>query len=188
LLKARAHLRTDGGESEAGKCLDRVLQEAERIGLLPEQIHAHILLGELETGANHLDLAADHLRKCEPLLLECSAKSMFLPFSNALGHYYEGRGDLELALSIFDTARKLAKNLTYLEWLWRFHASCGHILLRQKSYEGAVDQYRGGLVILEHIVSKLAGQDREIYMRGREKIALGDGLEACHQAIVRTKK
>jgi tetratricopeptide (TPR) repeat protein len=125
------------------------------------------------------------LRRCEQLLLECSARPLFLPFSYALGRYYEKRGERELALSALDTARKLATNLTQLEWLWRFHALCGHQLLAMKRFDGAVDQYRSGLVLLEHLVGRIPEANRERYMQGREKIALAEGLRTCHEAMVR---
>jgi len=188
IMESRAIKHSTQDTRDARPLLERALTTAERTGALPEQLAARILLAEIDIANDRMDTAGEHLRHCESILLECSARPLFLRFSRALGQFYEQRGDLPLALSIFDTARKLAKNLTCMEWLWRFHGDCGHILLKQKDYESAVDQFRSALVILEHLVAKLDSGDRELYMQGTEKNALAEGLQACHQALVRQKK
>jgi len=185
LLKARIEEEADQHPESVRPWVEEGLRLAEDTGALPEQVRARTLLAQLEVAENRLDQAADHLRRCEQLLLECSARPLFLPFSYALGRYYEKRGEREMALSALDTARKLATNLTQLEWLWRFHALCGHHLLAMRRFDGAVDQYRSGLVLLEHLVARIPEAERERYMQGREKVALAEGLRTCHEALVR---
>jgi tetratricopeptide (TPR) repeat protein len=184
---ARARIAGLAGEhpSITRPWLEAALQLADQTGALPEQIRAHALLAEADVAEARIDEASDHLRRCEQLLLECSARPLFLPFSHALGQYYARRGERELALSALDTARKLAGSMTQLEWMWRFHALCGHQLLALKRFDGAVDQYRSGLVLLEHLASKVPEAERERYMRGPEKLALAEGLRSCHEALVR---
>lgn len=185
LLKARIESEGNEHPESVRPWVEEALRQAESTGALPEQIHARTLLAGLEVQDNRLEQAADHLRRCEQFLLECSARPLFLPFSYALGRYYEKRGEREMALSALDTARKLATNLTQLEWLWRFHALCGHQLLAMKRFDGAVDQYRSGLILLEHLVGRIPQVERERYMQGREKIAMAEGLRSCHEALVR---
>jgi tetratricopeptide (TPR) repeat protein len=186
LLRARGSMLSNPDDPKLQRWLEKSLDIALETGALPEQIRSRVLMAERLIEQHELETAAEHLRKCETLLLESAAKPLFLPFSHALGCFYERRGDREMALSIFETTRKLATNLTSPEWTWRFLARCGHLLVELRRYDEAVEQYRGGLEILEHLVSQLQPADRGTYMQGREKVALEGGLRTCHEALVRT--
>jgi tetratricopeptide (TPR) repeat protein len=188
LWRARGLLLSAAEVSTARRWLEKSLVTAERIGTLLEQIQSRILLAELDARENKLELAADHLRRCEALILDCSAKPMFLPFAHTLGAYHQIRGDVEMALSVYDTARKLATNLALPEWVWRLLSGSGHLLLALRRYDEAVEHYRGAVEVLRTLVGKLAEADREAYLQGSEKIALEDGLRACYRALVTPHK
>jgi len=184
IQRARGALMTDPRDANAVRWLHRSLDLAEQTGALPEQIKARVLLAELEVREGRLEYAQDHLRRCEAMLLDCGAKPLFLPFSHALGSFYQKRGDLEMALSVFETARKLSTGLAVPEWTWRFLAQTGHLLVELRRHDEAVSQYRGGLEILTHLVERLPDEDRDGYMQDHEKIALEQGLRSCRDTLV----
>lgn len=185
ILRARGALLEDGPHSgQPGEWLERALDSALETGALPEQIRARIMLSEMQIRSGDTHGAALHLKKCEALLLESSAKPLFVSFSSALGQYYQVQGDDEMALSVFDTARKLATNLSLPEWAWKLLASSGHILVRLRRFDDAVNYYRRGLQILSHLADRMGPEDQMRYMEGSTKRALEAGLRTCHRAIM----
>lgn len=185
ILRARgALLVPDSDPAQPREWLEKSLDSAIETGALPEQIRARIMLAEMLIRDNDPDTAALHLKKCESLLLESSAKPLFVSFSSTLGKYYQVQGDFEMALSVFDTARKLATNLSLPEWTWKLLASSGHILVGLRRYDDAVNHYRRGLQVLSHLANRVDPADQIRYMEESSKQALESGLRSCHQALV----
>jgi tetratricopeptide (TPR) repeat protein len=187
LLQARILFLQAETKKDARRPLRLALELAERIGALPEQIRARTMLSVLDTDENQTDLASEHLHQVERLVLACGAKPLFLPLSNALGRYYRRRSDLEMALSAFETARKLATNLALPDWTWRFLAQSGHVLVEMRRFDDATGHFRGCYEILSHLASKLPESHRDTYMLEEEKVALEDGVKLCHQAVMGIK-
>jgi hypothetical protein len=121
------------------------------------------------------------------LILECSSRPLFLPFSNALGAFYRRRSDLEMSLSVYETARKLATHLAMPDWTWRFLASSGHVLVNLRRFDQAGGHYRGGVEILSLLVERMEKESLDSYMNESDKIALAEGLRVCHAALVSQK-
>jgi tetratricopeptide (TPR) repeat protein len=181
---AACRLAVDERDPAAHRHLSKALETAERIGALPEQIRSRTLLAEVEAGEGAFEQAAEHLRKVEKLMLECSSRPVFLPFSAALGAFYKRRGELEMALSAYDTARKLASYLAMPDWTWRFLAASGHLLVDMRRFDQASSYYRGAVEILSLLSEKLTPEDREAYLLEGAKTAVEDGLLACRAALV----
>jgi tetratricopeptide (TPR) repeat protein len=187
LLQARVRFLQADSRPDARQPLQRALELAERTGALPEQIRARTMLAHLDTDENNTDRAADHLHKVERVVLACGAKPLFLPLSNALGRYYRRRSDLELALSAFETARKLATNLALPDWTWRFLAQSGQVLVEMRRFDDAAGHFRGCFEILSHLAAKLSEEQRETYLMEEDKVALEHGVRLCHQAVMSPK-
>jgi tetratricopeptide (TPR) repeat protein len=187
LQLAQAHRALAGQADTASRYLHKCLEMAEKTGALPEQIRSRTLLAEIDAAAGSLEQSAEHLRKVEKLVLECSSRPLFLPFSSALGAFYRRRGDLEMALSVYDTARKLASYLTMPDWTWRFLAASGHVLVDLKRHDHAASYYRGGVEILAALVERLPAGHREECLQERDKAALESGLRTCHETLVGQK-
>ena len=115
-------------------------------------------------------------------------KPLFVSFSHALGQFYEACGNQEMALSIYETARKLAANLSLPEWTWRLLASSGHILVKLRRHDEAVSHYEPALKVLTYLASRLDAEDQAVYMSAQDAQNLGSGLLSCHRELVGTKK
>lgn len=181
---AQAELSVSENHELVRHYLTSALETAERIGALPEQIRSRTLLAEVEAAGGASEQASEHLRRVEKLMLECSSRPLFLPFSSALGAYYKKKGDLEMSLSAYDTARKLASYLAMPEWAWRFMAASGHVLVDMRRFDQASSYYRGAVEILALLAEKLNLEDREVYLQEAAKSAVETGLSACHSALV----
>ncbi len=184
LQLAAAELGMSEHTETARRYLTKALDTALKIGALPEQIRSRTLLAEIDSKGGATDQASEHLRKVEKLMLECSSRPLFLPFSAALGEYYRTRGDLEMALSAYDTARKLASYLAMPDWTWRFLASSGHVLVGLKRFDQASSYYRGAVEILALLAEKLPDANRDAYFEENAKAAVENGLRSCHSALV----